>query len=334
MRIVIALLLLTSISAAQLEGDPRYVKKRAERMMARLNYEAAIDYLQGACKRIEKDGEIRLLLGECFFARSRWVEAAKAFKDGVWLDQDLAGRVSHYPLALIRCNKLDEAEEQSKILVAKGSNGRLKANGNFGQGLIAWHRGEIDAAIKFFKAALGHDSRLPKAHYRLGLAYLKKKKLELGIASLQRTLDLDGLHHAAAHNLALAYGRAKNRDAAKLWRERHRTILKSTSEISQIKRSLQLEPDQIPLVRRLADLYYKHKLFEDAAMPYSACVADAPATAEPRYLYASCLFETGNYHGARLQLAQVVERFPDHKRAKKIYETILKIAEADGKAKE
>ncbi len=333
MRFVVLFCLLSSLACAQLESDPRYVKKRAERYMARLNYDAAIAYLKKASKRLEKDGEIRLLLGECFFSQGRWPEAANSFESGIALDPRLVARVSHFPLALIRCNKLSAAEKEAKILAQKGRNERLRANGQFCQGLVAWHRGLVAEAISFFKEALRHDPTMPKANYRLGVALLKAGKIEESILSLEKAVKLDPIHHAAAHNIAMAYQRLGNKKASRHWRTRHKEILAAATQISQIKRSLEEVPDQIPLIRRLADIYFKHGLFEDAVSPYSACVAAAPTAAQPRFLYASCLFENGDLHGARLQLNQVLSRHQDHKAAKKLLGTIFELVGAKKEGK-
>lgn len=326
MKALLLLCLLASSLCAQFENDPRYVKRRAERYMARLNYEDAISYLTEACKRIEDDGEIRILLGECFFARSRWLEASRAFESGIKIDKKLGSQVTHFPLALIRCNRLEDAIPYAESMALNGRNERLKANGNFCLGLIAWHKGTVDVAIKYLKEALRHDASMPKAHYRLGLALFKKKSIPEGIVHLKKALKLDRLHHAAAHNIALAYRRLKDQKNAAIWTSRFREILKSSGEISQIKRALREKPDQIPLIRRLADIYFANGLFEAAIEPYSACVAADPGPPEPRYLYALSLFKSGDFHRARLQVGQVVDRHPKYKKAKILHDRILEIA--------
>ncbi len=325
MRVILLLCVLTSTLWAQFENDPRYVKRRAERYMARLNYEDAISYLSKACERIKDDGEIRILLGECFFARSGWSEAVKAFEAGIKIDKKLGSLVTHFPLALIRSNRLEEAIPYAESMASDGRNERLKANGNFCLGLVAWHKGDIDVAIKYFKKALRHDDSMPKAHYRLGLALLKKKMITQAIAQFKKTLDLDPLHHAAAHNVALAYRRLKDKKNASIWAERYQEIVKYSDEISRIKRALREKPDQIPLIRRLADIYFANGLYESAIEPYSACVAADPGAPEPRYLYAQSLFNSGDYHRARLQVAQVVDRHPKYKKAKILHDRILDI---------
>jgi tetratricopeptide (TPR) repeat protein len=324
MKFLLLFIVLQQFCFGQLDNDPRYVKKRAERMMAEVDYVAAVSYLKIASKNFLSDEEVRCLLAECYFAQGKWKDSVQAFEEGIVLNKSLLPKLPNYCLALIRSKQLAKASEVAAEQLKIGQSERERANAYFAQGLIAWHSGDAELAEKQYRQALKHLPKSTKTNYRLAVLLLKAGKIEAAIGHFKVAIAENQLHHAAAHNLSKAYLRIPGKEAeAETWRKRYSAILKASKTITDLKRQLQVETKNVKLLRQLADLYFDFKCFEDAAVHYVPVVASVPVEALARYRFAYCQYELGDLHKARIQLELVLRHNPKYAPAQKLLDKIV-----------
>jgi membrane protein YdbS with pleckstrin-like domain len=107
---------------------------------------------------------------------------------------------------LYESDRVDESEPLFREL--SGSGGRLGAEGWYGLGLIGLARGDDDRAAESFKAAITSDPEHAHSLYRLG--ELAERRGSLGEARLylERVLQLQPGHEAAAEKLRALAGPA------------------------------------------------------------------------------------------------------------------------------
>ena len=218
--------------ASGLRNDVRYLKKRAEKMLAERDFRGAEVFLRDVAKRFPKDAEVHVLHGESLFLLERPAAAAEAFARGLARDESLLPRVPHYPLALLRAGRLDAAKKTYVAMERVAPDDRARAKAAFGLGLVALHRGDREQALGDLERAVTLDSRATKARYRLGQLLVDLGRYDEAIGHLRRVIEQDGLHEAAAHQLALACHRAGQAEEAARWRERHREIRRALIRIS------------------------------------------------------------------------------------------------------
>ena len=83
-------------------------------------------------------------------------------------------------------------------------------------------------------------------------------------------------------------------------------------ELDQARRALAKSPGNLAILRRIADIYFEHRRFDDAQGPYSWLVTQMPLDPEPRYRFAMCHFGAGRFHEARIHLQHVLRMAPEH----------------------
>ncbi|MCB9832807.1 MAG: tetratricopeptide repeat protein [Planctomycetes bacterium] len=325
--VLIGILLFAGQASGQLDRDPRYLKKRAERLLAQFDYQGALDLLDRSAAKLPRDGEIRILRGETLFLMERWDEAAAAYEDGLALAPALRGRITNLPLALVRAGRLDEAAAAGRRLLDTAEDDHGRANARFIRGLIAWHRGRLAEARAELELAVKQEPRLAKAWYRLGLVLLHEDEAKAAAAAFEQVLELDRLHHAAAHNLALAALRLGDPARARAARELQARIIRARQELLDLRAGLEKKPKDPAILRRIADIHFEFGSYFEAAPIYAAVAAAEPEALEPRLRFMRCKFETREYHEARLQARVILERDPENAEARRILDAIVALVE-------
>jgi cytochrome c-type biogenesis protein CcmH/NrfG len=102
-------------------------------------------------------------------------------------------------------------------------------------GLARVFAGDSEGALEPLNKAIEIDGDCTDAHYGLGLAYVKMKKLDKGITELQSATKLDPDHAYARYYLGMAYNQTGKKDLA----------------IPHLRRFLELAPNapEAPAVR-------------------------------------------------------------------------------------
>lgn len=306
------------------DGGVEYQLRRAERLMDQLNFPFAIRHLEKVGKSYPKDGRVDVLRGECHFALDQWPEAVGAYRAGLKKTPGIETRLPNYPFALLKLDELDAAQEGYEKIFAAASDDSQRAQASYGLGLVSLHRGETDKAIESLARAYSFNPRSSKINYRLGLAYRKAKKPDLALKHLEKVMERNGLHEAAAYNVAMAWLQKGDRAQVKEWKKRHREIRRARLRLGGLRAQLVKRPGDLLVLRNIAELQSRFGNFDEAIGPWRAVTAGNATDPRARYEYARCLFHTGDYLKARQQLDQVLARKPDFEAAKTLHATIMK----------
>jgi tetratricopeptide (TPR) repeat protein len=92
------------------------------------------------------------------------------------------------------------------------TTGNYLINNNLGIALA--EKGDLDAAIREYRTALGINPNYADAHYNLGNAFIKKRNPDAAIQEYQETLLINPNHSGAHYSLGAALANKGNLDAA------------------------------------------------------------------------------------------------------------------------
>ena len=328
---LLCLIVLASTGTAQLDKDVRYLKARAQRLMEERNLGFAIKHLDRAIGLFPKDGELRLLLGECHYQREEWKAAGEAFASGVKLRPDLLSRVPHYPLSVLRAGDVAEARRIYESMVATGTDKGIE-NGEYGLGMLLIHDGKLEAALGHLKRALTYDPKSEKINFRLGYVLQRQGRLKEARRHFEVVAARNRLHEPALHALALVCFRLGDKKAAGKWKAAHEKARAAMVRIGDCQRALAKNAGDLAALRTLADLYFEFHRWSKAQGPYRALTASQPKNPEPRFRYAYCAFQLGRILEARQQLEQMRRRYPGYEPAAELLRQMN--AKRDAKSKE
>ena len=293
-RLVLIMILLgcAAVQAQQHNRDLKYMKKRAQRLMEEMNLGFAIVHLERSIEIHPQDGELRMLMGECLFELDRYAEAAESFATGVKHQADLLARVPHYPLALVRVGRLDEAMKLYEEMSAIGTPEAIE-HGEYGKGLVCIHKGSPKKALEHLKRALHYDPDSQKINFRIGYVLRQTGALKEAKAHFESVVSRDALHEPALHNLAMTCHQLKLREEARAWKKQHARARLTLVQIGNLKRAIAANPQDRKSLAALADIWYTHRLWGRAYGPYRALTVAYPTNPEPRFRMAHCLFQKG-----------------------------------------
>lgn len=152
-----------------------------------------------------------------------------------------------------------------------------------------------DLAERRLRDALAINPDMAPALRLLGIVCLQDGRLADSIAHFERSLQLEPLHPDALSNLAFAYFQAKNINVA----------------LDLIDTCRRLHPDYVPAL--LQEGLIKLAVDPEAAIEAlrAACEAE-PGNPGPRNNLAVALARTGDFEGAREQLAAILDANPDN----------------------
>ncbi len=285
--------------------------------MEERNLGFAIKHLERAIRLFPKDGELRLLLGECRYQREEWKAAGQAFASGIQLRPDLLSRVPHYPLSVMRGGDVPGARRIYEAMVAAGTDRGIE-NGEYGLGMLLIHDGKLDAALEHLKRALTYDPKSEKINFRLGYVLQRQGRLKEARRHFEVVAARNRLHEPALHALALVCFRLGDKEAAGQWKAAHEKARAAMVRIGDCQRALAKNAGDLATLKTLADLYFDFHRWSKAQGPYRALTAAQPANPEPRFRYTYCAFQLGRILEARQQLEQIRRRYPDYQPAAKL----------------
>ena len=158
------------------------------------------------------------------------------------------------------------------------------------------HAGKSDKARKLCNDILKKWPNMPQFYYYLGLVAVGKKDFESTITHFSRYLAMmesesnDGSMHARSdYQLAIAYGNLGS-------------IFDYKGDVEKakenLKKALIYNPYEIEYIRRLADVYYKSGVFNDAITYYTKALDIEPNSPEVHYYLGNVLFQQGKVEEA------------------------------------
>ncbi len=165
----------------------------------------------------------------------------------------------------------------------------VEAHNNLGVTLM--RRLEIDSAITHFRRALKLNPAFLEAYNNMGLAYYKKGLADKAFEWFNRALDLDPFHVDAYNNMRRL--RAK--------------FNRYESPIKRLQNRLRREPDNPPLVFRLAEVYQQAGMLYPALQHYEKALALQPEAVD--YLNQLGIFYAE--HNQYRRAAEMFERLSD-----------------------
>jgi predicted O-linked N-acetylglucosamine transferase (SPINDLY family) len=221
---------------------------RARALLRRGDFPAAAAALDALCRERPDSGEAHFLRGACCHALGRLDAALLAFDRAVEIDTANLQAAQAAVAVLSQLGRTDEALTRCARLVARApADPQLR----FNHGLVHEHRGDLEAALASYDAALSLDERYRPAllnrgvvltrlgrlaeayannrraaelypavadsHFNLAEICLARSRYDEAIAHCDRALGLDPLHVGALFDRGLALaalGRTGEADAA------------------------------------------------------------------------------------------------------------------------
>ena len=157
---------------------------------------------EAATRALELDeavAEAHAILGDYYFIWEwNWAEAKKAYGRAVELNPGYSIGQNWYGMFLMAMGDFEEALERVKL--AKTLDPLSTQNVNLG--LVYYHSGRYDEAIKEFKELLALDPGFAIGHLNLGKAYLEKGMFELAFDEFGKT---SALENSNPNNTNMAY---------------------------------------------------------------------------------------------------------------------------------
>ena len=146
--------------------------------------------------------------------------------------------------------------------------------------------GDLDEALKHYRAAAGLEPNRPGAHYRIGNILWRKRELDASVEELRRELSLNP-HHALAN---LRMGQAlltANRDE---------------NAVEYLQRAVTAMPQSLEARRELGKAYRKAGRLGEARSEWEAVARARPSDDQVHYLLGNLYREMGEAALARREL--------------------------------
>ena len=157
------------------------------------NDEEAVGYSLRALGLDPNDAEAHANLGAAYFTMANTQGAELHLRRAIALAPlNVKARVVLGDLYLSEL-RLPEAEEQFRRLLEI----RPDRDGYVGLGLVRWHRGDRQAAERYFKQGMSLDPSSARPHVMLGLLYLDLGRTADGEGELRKGLEKDPTNEAA-----------------------------------------------------------------------------------------------------------------------------------------
>jgi tetratricopeptide (TPR) repeat protein len=173
---------------AALQENPQFTKASNNLILALVKAGKGEEAVERAGARVAaspKDPDRHFTLG---LAQSEQDigEAIASFRRALALDPGHALARYNLALALNRSDRPTEAVEELKRTLATGS----RAEAHYMLGMIYWHQGDFDGAMRALKAAIEAEPRYAEAHATLGAVLAARHEWQSAAAELRRAIAL------------------------------------------------------------------------------------------------------------------------------------------------
>lgn len=220
-----ALLLLRT----QFPGDPEVLYTSAQFLSSLANQAA-----QELLKTAPDSYQVAKLNAEALESQKRWEEAEAAYRK--ILEQHPKTPDIHFRIARILLDKSSTPETAEKAraeLLQELQVNPDSASAEFVMGEIARRSGQWDQAIQHFTRASKLDVGFAEAYLALGMSLSSASKHAEAIAPLERYVEIVPENPAGHYQLAMAYSRTGNKEAA----ARELELQRKTAEKAPLRRA-------------------------------------------------------------------------------------------------
>ncbi|KAJ8611943.1 hypothetical protein CTAYLR_004376 [Chrysophaeum taylorii] len=156
--------------------------------------------------------------------------------------------------------------------------------------------GNVDAAIRAYRAAIAFEDSFSDAHYNLGIALKNKGELDDAIREYKRTIELKSDHADAYNNLGVALEEQGRVEAA----------------ITEYTKAIDFEPDHAEARCNLADLLQSLGRIDDAISHYRKALSARPNDSDAWNNLGVALEASGSIDDAIAAYTKAVDIFPSH----------------------
>ncbi|GIX41669.1 MAG: hypothetical protein KatS3mg129_1402 [Leptospiraceae bacterium] len=226
------------------------------------NLEDAYQLAQKAKQIAPEDSLVSILTGNIIMNIKGAKEAEKEFRKGI--ESDPNEPVARYNLAisLIRQGKTQEAILELQHFLELFPNHTLTPNVLALLGQIYYSLDQYERALHYYKRASGLAPDNAKIYYNIGVIYLRLNDEVKAKEYFKKAMSLGAADPEVFEKLSYAFEEFNDLDSA----------------IKTMERSIQYNPDHLPTLFRLAELYEKKNHLLEAAEIYRKIVNRTPGT--------------------------------------------------------
>lgn len=191
--------------------------------------DASARLIAGGATRVIVDPGDHFARGEAHYKGRQYEPAVKELRQAIKQSPDWDD--PHYVLALslTELNKLKEAIEEYKQVIALAIKDEPKILAYYNMGNAYADLGEYENAIRSYKQAIKLDPTLSKPHNNLGLAFAALGRVAEAVKEFKQAVQLKPDYAEAHYNLGVAYLQLGRKPEAE---QQHRILLKLKPELA------------------------------------------------------------------------------------------------------
>jgi tetratricopeptide (TPR) repeat protein len=277
--------------------DLQYQLRLAKACLAVNNQSDAITALRAANRQNPNDLETNFLLADVMMKSGQLDEAIAMYRKVTELNPESVD--AHFRLAdaFTRLEMFDYAFESYQQALRLNSK-HVESLEGMGR-LYLRQRNKPTIAVDFFQQALEIDPTNTQAIASLGEAYVALNQPDRALQFFERKLE---------ENREKPDFLAKYSEALALSGQ-------SLKAITELRRALQLDPENILIRKTLGRLYFQEKKFTDSLEQWQELANQDPGNAEHKYQVGRCYEELGDTQKAMVAYNDVLVLRADHKEA-------------------
>lgn len=248
------------------------------------NLEDAYQYALEAKKIAPNDSMVSLLTGNILMNIKGAKEAEEEFRKSTELDPQEPIARYNLALSLLRQGKTQEALVEFQHFLELFPYHNLTPTVLSQMAQIYYQYGQYEKSIEYYKRASGLAPDNAKIYYNLGAVYYNLKDIHQAKEYFKKAMNLGTTDPEVFEKLSYVFEELNEQELA----------------IKTIERSIQYNPDHLPTLFRLAELYKNSKNYLEAAEIYRKIVNRTPGTESTE----NALLELGKIYIE-------MERYPD-----------------------
>ena len=258
-------------------------------------YQSAERILQDALKEKQKNFKYRFALSDLYVKQQKYADAIKTLEQHLNISKDqtdvrvlkIQNLLSKMYLAI--GNVANAMQYVDKVIDANEHD----MDAHFIKGKIFLTQGEGDKAVTEFRLITTENPQFVEGHLRLAEAHVLNKSYVLAVEGLQNALEKNAGSKEILRGLALVYLLEDDKKAAE----------------TQLKKILELHPEDVQTHLDLADLLFAQGEFAAAEIGYSNLATLVPASPTPYLRLSRLLWRDGRKQEsvAVLEGAQTVD---------------------------
>lgn len=224
------------------------------------NREEAQRYAEQAKKLAPKDPAVAMILANLLLESSNPEKAEEIYREGMSQSPDDTIMRYNLGLALLRQNKLDEAELEFNRLVEMFPSDPLAVRALAYLGQIAFMKNRPEQSAQYFRRAAALAPDEARYHYNLGVALLRLRDNQGALQAFDQALKAGGSDADVFQSLAHAYERLNEPAMA----------------AKALERALFMNPQNVNVLFQLGDLHHRQRDLLRAAENYRKIVNITP----------------------------------------------------------